>query len=632
MEGSQGLGRPPPGLASHRRAAALAAFDSTRREEEAEAEARGVGPKRLLGRVFSTWRDYARLRETYTTSKVMKSDVRSRMLKAERGMLFARYRRSEAYTDINELAVTTALLKQARVFLAWQQLLQLLSLYKEASRREVGADSNARRMLLDLGSDTPKMLRKYPIEELLFRARVKYAPSQKLVEQKHPPPHRRKGPPVKDERWVSDTKIESAPELKPRARSRVGIPEKTGERLHAQSKKNADELRIKREKRRLEEQQREDAELTGRPAICHLPAGWSSDSERVLEGETIADSLLRRKEEKQDRMHQKQEQAAMRRSKMADAGTHMSTGTRNITDRLDRGMPIHDMLIAQGELSKQRRNYLRHLKEQEDRVSIEMGPSITHVADSIDRHGDICERLFDQAKQNAAALDQQEAEPLFDPDTGQRFFSPAINAASWKIVRDEPVEEALFREGEEYLLRQQQRERRKDAEHQMASLQPKMVPYSQLLVDLMEMRTGGQSTQDRLKKPTRCIKPSTLEALEKAEEEYSFFPRVNADKALPGQQQGKSVFERLHADAEKHAQAAIIETTRRMEAEAEQQYRSTRPDGQPADAAGDANLADRLLAWAEEREGELEGKRAVHQQELIAEDMRNATFQPSINN
>lgn len=77
---------------------------------------------------------------------------------------------------------------------------------------------------------------------------------------------------------------------------------------------------------------------------------------------------------------------------MADAGTHMSTGTRNITDRLDRGMPIEDMLLAQGELSKQRRNYLRHLKEQEDRVSIEMGPSITHAADALHRQGDVCER------------------------------------------------------------------------------------------------------------------------------------------------------------------------------------------------------------------------------------------------
>ena len=86
-------------------------------------------------------------------------------------------------------------------------------------------------------------------------------------------------------------------------------------------------------------------------------------------------------------------------------------------------------------------------------------------------------------------------------------------------MRSEPVEEALFRESEDYLLRQQQRERRKDAEQHMASLQPKMVPYSQLLVDLMEMRNGAESTAERLRKPTRCIKPATLEALEKAEEE-----------------------------------------------------------------------------------------------------------------
>jgi 2-oxo-4-hydroxy-4-carboxy--5-ureidoimidazoline (OHCU) decarboxylase len=349
----------------------------------------------LLERVFATWRDYSRLREVYTTSKVLRDDVRIRMLKMERGMLFARYRQSERYPDICEMSVTTALRSTARAFLAWRQLLQLLSLYREAARREVGADSNARKMLLDLGSDTPRMLRKYPVEELLFRARVKYSPSEELVKQKHP--HQRwKAPPAKpagapEKRWVSDTKLDPPAEPERALPRKSGvIPEDTGKRLHAHQMKYAEELQRKRERRRLEEQQREDAELTGRPAICSLP--WASSSDRKREDETIADSLLRRKQEKDDRMLQKQERAARRRQKMADAGTHMSTGTRNITDRLDRGMPIEDMLLAQGELSKQRRNYLRHLKEQEDRVSIEMGPSITHAADVLHRQGDVCER------------------------------------------------------------------------------------------------------------------------------------------------------------------------------------------------------------------------------------------------
>eukprot|EP01043_Picozoa_sp_COSAG02_P008116 COSAG02_NODE_253_length_26942_cov_80.561152_8_plen_582_part_00 len=353
----------------------------------------------LLERVFATWRDYTRLREVYNASKVLADDVRVRMLKMERGMLFARYRQSDRYRDICEMSVTTALRSTARMFLAWRQLLQLLSLYKEAARREVGAESNPRKMLLDLGSDTPRMLRKYPVEELLFRARVKYSPSEELVKQKHPN-QRWKPPSAKpagapEKRWVSDTKIDLPPEPKhARPRKSGVIPENPGARLHATAKETAEALQILWEERRLEEQQREDAELTGRPAICSLP--WSSSSDRKREDETIADSLLRRKQEKEDRMLQKQERAARRRQKMADAGTHMSTGTRNITDRLDRGMPIEDMLLAQGELSKQRRNYLRHLKEQEDRVSIEMGPSITHAADALDRQGNVCERC-DQA-------------------------------------------------------------------------------------------------------------------------------------------------------------------------------------------------------------------------------------------
>lgn len=240
-------------------------------------------------------------------------------------------------------------------------------------------------------------------------------------------------------------------------------------------------------------------------------------------------------------------------------------------------------------------------------------------------------RLFDEARQNAAAQAQEEAEPLFDRETGRRFFSPAINASSWNIVRDEPVEDALFREAERRKRAKEQREERNDAAYQMASLQPKMTPYSQELVLQMEMRNGGsESAQERLEKPTRCIKPSTLEDLEKAEEEYSFVPRVNADAAVSSQH-GKSVFERLHEDAEKHAQAAVLETTRRMEEEAEQQHRFKRPDGKPADPASAASLAKRLTAWAEEREEHLAQKRLVRQEELAEEEMRNATFAPEIN-
>ena len=527
-------------LATQRHAAALAAFDGARE-----------GPKPAAPRrAFDTWRDLTRLRRLYAASKVVPSDVWSRCARRHRGMLYA-----PRVASLNpalhssccgtELSVPTALLKVARAFLAWQQLLQLLSLYKGAARRETAmakeaeragksaekeVGSNARKMLLDLGSDRPRMLTKYPVDELLFRARVKYQPSKKLVEQPKKvagrgPAATKKRAAREDQLWNIDTKIDReapaarAPDThKPRRKAQETL-RAAGERLHATAARAAEDFEKQRAARRLEAQRREDAELTGRPAICRKMGRHTKADERKLEGETIADSLLRRRADKEARVQEQQEELARRRSRQADPRTYMSKETRRITDHMDRGMPVEDVLIAQGELSKQRRNYLRHRKEQEERISIEMGPSITHTADTLDRDGDICERLYDQAVRKDRSDTEKQQEPLFDPETGQRFFSPAINAASWKIVRSEPVEEALFRESEDYLLRQQQRERRKDAEQHMASLQPKMVPYSQLLVDLMEMRNGAESTAERLRKPTRCIKPATLEALEKAEEE-----------------------------------------------------------------------------------------------------------------
>ena len=423
---------PPPGIAApvpprhaaaagdcdaatQRRAAALAAFDGARE-----------GPKPAAPRrAFDTWRDQTRLRRLYAASKVVPSDVWSRCARRHRGMLYA-----PRVASLNpalhssccgtELSVPTALLKVARAFLAWQQLLQLLSLYKGAARRETAmakeaeragksaekeVGSNARKMLLDLGSDRPRMLTKYPVDELLFRARVKYQPSKKLVEQpkKVATPATKQRAAREDQLWNIDTKIDReapaarAPESrKPRRKARETL-ETAGERLHANKEAQRRKLEERRATQRLEAQRREDAELTGRPAICKKKGRHTKADERKLEGETIADSLLRRRADKEARVQEQQEELARRRSRQADPRTYMSKETRRITDHLDRGMPVEDVLIAQGELSKQRRNYLRHRKEQEERISIEMGPSITHTADTLDRDGDICERLYDQA-------------------------------------------------------------------------------------------------------------------------------------------------------------------------------------------------------------------------------------------
>lgn len=151
----------------------------------------------------------------------------------------------------------------------------------------------------------------------------------------------------------------------------------------------------------------------------------------------VFSSLHAWQDEKDKRLEDLQQQKAQEAKRMADPKHYMSDGTRRLIAQFDRSMPVHDMLIAQGELSNQRQKYLRHLKEQEEKISVEMGPSITEAAESLDRDGDICERLYDMALEKKAsddAMERRGSHHLFDQKTGRRFFEPAINPKSWQVM------------------------------------------------------------------------------------------------------------------------------------------------------------------------------------------------------
>jgi hypothetical protein len=378
----------------------------------------------LLG--FIAWRDFARLRKLYVDSaKVIESDVLRTVLR--RGGLEAAIAR---YSHHHQPAMSrgrgaTAVLRLARTWLAWLAYCRLRWLYGDA---DLPVPPEVRRQMLGGAGGLERMLQKYSAPELLFRARVKYVPQvltsserqeqpTQSQRQEHVPVQQRggrlRGPPRCAPAMPTGSSSSSLPQQQPQRSSSAErlrqrerdwsmarrTPPKLGEgrggaaavagggggwtagrrvhqasdvartfeRLHAGSHETELHIQRKREALMREQQQQEDAELTGRPAINR---GHREADRRVRGGETIEESLLRRerlaaaRRERQQKQAEEEARAAAHPQLVNGGGRRGAAARRPSRGGGGGGVPVEDVLIAQGELSKQRKAYLRQLKEQ----------------------------------------------------------------------------------------------------------------------------------------------------------------------------------------------------------------------------------------------------------------------------
>eukprot|EP01051_Picozoa_sp_SAG22_P007098 SAG22_NODE_488_length_9853_cov_2.555054_6_plen_437_part_00 len=278
------------------------------------------------------------------------------------------------------------------------------------------------------------------------------------------------------------------------------VEEDVGSRLHREAEEKMEKL--KRLQEAAQRQKIADEDELRRHKL--QLTGFAAQHRSV-------DQLHAWQQDKEQKMEEKKQQLEEEAKAMANPKRYMSEGTRRLVAQLDRSMPVHEMLIAQGKLSDQRQKYLRHLKEEQERISVEMGPSITEAAEQLDRGGgdgrDICERLYEMGLEKKAAqraLEERNPKAVFDPQTGQRLFAPAINPMSWQVQREERIEDVLARKGEEYQQWRAERVEQSEAEHKLSEMQSKMGPYSQLLVQMMETRKGESTEQVNLAAAARA--------------------------------------------------------------------------------------------------------------------------------
>ena len=115
--------------------------------------------------------------------------------------------------------------------------------------------------------------------------------------------------------------------------------------------------------RELREQAAVDKELEERN-FTYDPEINESSRRLARNRDSSVESMHAWQQQKEGRLAALRAQRDRDDRRKANPKHYMSEGTRRLTEQFDRTMAVEEMLIAQGELSKQRINYLRRLKEQ----------------------------------------------------------------------------------------------------------------------------------------------------------------------------------------------------------------------------------------------------------------------------
>ena len=191
---------------------------------------------------------------------------------------------------------------------------------------------------------------------------------------------------------------------------------------------------------------------------------------------------------------------------------------------------MEDILLANAERVRQKLEHAQHKRQQEETPQ---RPQISSPSANLARDGDVAERLYSLAQQKSTTSSSMEtgrsrsAPRDRDPDTGQRLFSPAINPRSAQIVRARPIEEVLQEKGAEQARRQQEIAREAEEEARKKAAEPKVGPYSAVLVDFLERRTQTK-THDRLHEPIHKLRPQTAQVIvDERRHQYPFKPSIN---------------------------------------------------------------------------------------------------------
>jgi len=336
------------------------------------------------------------------------------------------------------------------------------------------------------------------------------------------------------------------------------------------------------------------------------------------------------------RLQQQQERQKAEEMKEVRSGPTISRNSARIVKQMNRATRIEDQLLTQGQMRTQKKKQEQDLKAEMDRENRK--PKISVHSAALERPGNVCDRLYNLAQEKQNKDHAKARSKKVSEETASR--QPRINSKSRLLVQQKKqkqrgglkVEDRLLATGAKY--RQKADTRAKAVKsHEVCPRKPKVGPYSQLLVELMEKRTGSTASS-RLQQPTRQLKRSTLQDLEEEEMNMTFQPQLNLNSRQidnhnnagytegAGHSRRDLLFQR--ADEYEYRRARLQEQFMKKEMEEctfnpaiPEANRRQRP-GQAKDDS-DASFIERNMKWIRQRDRQREATRHDAQRKAMEE-------------
>eukprot|EP00658_Telonema_sp_P-2_P008001 TRINITY_DN12993_c0_g1_i2.p1 TRINITY_DN12993_c0_g1~~TRINITY_DN12993_c0_g1_i2.p1 ORF type:complete len:499 (-),score=173.17 TRINITY_DN12993_c0_g1_i2:160-1656(-) len=233
----------------------------------------------------------------------------------------------------------------------------------------------------------------------------------------------------------------------------------------------------------------------------------------AVESEALGQPTINQKSQRLDRnvdmyfawearkkLRLQQQQEKQKRDEMAEvkSAPTISRNSARIVKQMNRASRIEEQLLTQGQLKSAKKKQEAELEEQMQRNK--RTPKISVHSAALERPGNVCDRLYllAQQKQHDRHLKAQQKDHPPNPKINSRSKSLG-RAKSQGRRSSEKVEDRLLAQGNKY---RQKAESRAQAvrTHEVCTTKPRVGPYSRLLVELMEKRTGSTAAQ-RLQQP-----------------------------------------------------------------------------------------------------------------------------------
>jgi len=359
-------------------------------------------------------------------------------------------------------------------------------------------------------------------------------------------------------------------------------------------------------------------EVTGHPTINSVSKNLRRDVNSMLQWE-------KERNERREKLRKSLEEEYKKNFR----DPRINPKSKQLAKNLRKGK-IEDILMWEAVRRREARE--EKIRQEIEKQKFLSSPLISRHSAQLQRNERIFDRLYKDhihiEQKRLLKKKQEEEASRLDP-TGKQKHTPFINPRSSAIKRDEPVEDILYRKGEEVRLKHQQM-REQEIRQIEEARKNKISKKSEQIVREMEKRTK-LTTKERITQPIGQIRAPTQMLIEAKQREITHKPTINEksrkiDKAL-----NNGVVDRteiLFLKANQYAKKRKELEMQLAKEELKQCSFQPRPIAKsPPTVKNDGmDIVTRTIEWAKR----LDEKLQLERQRVHSRDEENCTFQPNI--